>query len=170
MNSLQGEDLWFSPDRKEYVWATRKGVNSAPKFDRLWKIGQADDVVRHIGSLYNLRVSRIRAENVQTQLGSDNTLKVRSGQKAIQWAFVNNGIIPKLGREVWGNMNFIIHRKLSKMDKETGERKESPNRAKRMPQPVYPLRGFRIETIQYFISGTVYICTSPVVSLPPWIP
>src|SRR4051794_36369085 len=102
----------------------RQSLTCFGRQDRLTFVG-------NIGSLYNLRVSKTRAENVHTQLTSGNTLKLRPGQKAIQSAFVDNGTIPKLGREVWGKMHFVIYQKLENGQKEV--KKGAQIRAKTMP-------------------------------------
>jgi hypothetical protein len=74
----------------------------------LWKTGQTD-VRWEYWFVIQSAVSKTRAKNVHTQLTSGNTVKLRSGQKAIQSDFVDNGTIPRLGRGVWGKIHFIVY-------------------------------------------------------------
>ncbi|CAG8910004.1 unnamed protein product [Penicillium egyptiacum] len=109
VRGLHREDLRFSPDWKEYVWTSRKGIQPAPKFDRLWRPGQAQVVVGPFCSLYDPRIGRIRAKNIQTDITADNTLKLLSGKKSVQWVFVALDTMLQLGVEVRGKMHLIIY-------------------------------------------------------------
>ena len=49
-------------------------------------------------------------------------------------------------------------------------KKEGQSRMKTMHEIVYSLRGFRVETVQYFTNGTVYTLMTPVaITLDPMV-
>ncbi|KAJ9491014.1 hypothetical protein VN97_g2255 [Penicillium thymicola] len=81
VNSLRCEDLWYSPSWKEYIWTSRREQMPDPKFDYLWKLGQADIVRGPICSAISTKIARIRRENVQSRISEDHVMRLPSGKK-----------------------------------------------------------------------------------------
>ncbi|KAJ5427387.1 hypothetical protein N7465_002457 [Penicillium sp. CMV-2018d] len=108
INNLRWEDLWYSPSWKEYIWTYRKEQMPDPKFDSLWKPGQADVVRGPIFSTISGQIVRIRKENVQSHISEDNVMRLPSGKKACQWVFIQDDTINRLAEQIRGKMHFII--------------------------------------------------------------
>lgn len=108
INSLHREELWYSPDWKEYIWTCRKLRRPNQKFDRLWKDGQADVVKGHICSILSGRITSIHRENVHTQIRDEHTMRLPSGMRASQWMFLPDETIDRLSKEIRGKILFVI--------------------------------------------------------------
>ncbi|KAJ5945694.1 hypothetical protein N7454_002533 [Penicillium verhagenii] len=108
INSLQMENLWYSPNWKEYIWTCRRQATPHPKLDHLWRPGQADIVRGPICSTLSRQLVRIRRENIQTHINEDNVMRLLSGRKSTQWVFVQRDVINRLAEHIRGKMHFII--------------------------------------------------------------
>ncbi|KAJ6169066.1 hypothetical protein N7497_001909 [Penicillium chrysogenum] len=108
INSLRMENLWYSPNWKEYIWTCRRQATPHPKFDHLWRPGQADIVRGPICSTLSTQLVRIRRENIQSHITEDNVMQLLSGRKATQWVFVQRDVIDRLAEHIRGKMHFII--------------------------------------------------------------
>ncbi|KAJ5779241.1 hypothetical protein N7457_006961 [Penicillium paradoxum] len=107
VSSLRLENLWYSPNWKDYIWTCRKGIMPDPKFDYLWKPGRAD-IVRGPISTSSKEIIRIRREDVQSSINEDHVMCLPSGRKACQWVFVQHDTINLLAEQIRGKMHFII--------------------------------------------------------------
>ncbi|CAG7995905.1 unnamed protein product [Penicillium salamii] len=107
IDSLRMENLWYSPNWKEYVWTCRRQAPPHSKFDHL-QPGQADIVRGPICSTLSTQLVRIRREDVQSHITEDNVMRLRSGRKASQWVFVHRDVIGRLAQQIRGKMHFII--------------------------------------------------------------
>ncbi|CAG8888722.1 unnamed protein product [Penicillium egyptiacum] len=108
INSLRWENLWYSPNWKEYIWTCRREQMPHPKFDYLWQPGQADIVRGPICSTISTQIVRIRKENVQSRISEDHVMRLPSGKKASQWVFIQGDTINRLAEQIRGKMHFII--------------------------------------------------------------
>ncbi|KAL4785280.1 hypothetical protein BJX76DRAFT_325131 [Aspergillus varians] len=108
INCLHMENLWYSPNWKEYIWTCRRRRRPNPKFDKLWEQGQADVVRGHLCSTISRHVIRSPKESVQTQLTRENVMRLPSGRKASQWMFLQNNTIDRLAQEIRGKIHFFI--------------------------------------------------------------
>lgn len=108
IHGLHREELWYSPNWKEYIWTCRKGRRPNQKYDHLWERGQADVVRGHVCSTTSGQINRIREENVQTNINEENAMRLPSGKKASQWMFLQNNTIDRLAEEIRGKMHFTI--------------------------------------------------------------
>ncbi|MCJ1223709.1 hypothetical protein MMC12_000352 [Toensbergia leucococca] len=109
VNSLTSQELWYSPNWKEYVWYCR-GVKTLPaKFDSLWATGETDIIKGHICSYLSAQVTRIKQENVQTTMTEDFAMKIgSSGRKATQWAFMQRNSVERLREQIRGKIHIDI--------------------------------------------------------------
>ncbi|GAD94922.1 hypothetical protein PVAR5_3555 [Paecilomyces variotii No. 5] len=101
---LRKEELWSSPDWKEYIWTCRKMLVPRQKSH---KLSNAERIVSHICSRMNEHVIRLPMHDVQTRMTEDDVLRLPSGRKAIQWMF-SGAIAELLAREIRGKMHFDI--------------------------------------------------------------
>lgn len=79
-----------------------------PKFDYLWKLGQADIVRGPICSAISTKIARIRRENVQSRISEDHVMRLPSGKKASWWVFVQNDAVNQLAEQIRGKMHLVI--------------------------------------------------------------
>ncbi|CAG7975370.1 unnamed protein product [Penicillium olsonii] len=108
INNLRMENLGYSPNWKEYIWTCRRQATPHPRFDHLWRSGQADIVRGPICSTLSTQLVRIRTENIQSHITEDNVMQLLSGRKATQWVFVQRDGVDRLAEHIRGKMHFII--------------------------------------------------------------
>ncbi|CAG8017389.1 unnamed protein product [Penicillium olsonii] len=108
INNLRMENLGYSPNWKEYIWTCRRQATPHPRFDHLWRSGQADIVRGPICSTLSTQLVRIRRENIQSHITEDNVMQLLSGRKATQWVFVQRDGVDRLAEHIRGKMHFII--------------------------------------------------------------
>jgi hypothetical protein len=65
LESLRQQTLFFSPDRKEYVWYCKRGFLPPPKFDKLCKTGETDVIQGHTCKCPDNIITRSKKEGVQ---------------------------------------------------------------------------------------------------------
>ncbi|KAL1847572.1 hypothetical protein Plec18167_009439 [Paecilomyces lecythidis] len=104
VNRLHRENLWYSPDWKEYVWTCRKAMKPHQKFHRLLN---AELVISHICSSMSTHVTHIPSQDVQTRITEDDVMRLPSGRKAVQWMFPGD-IVELLEKEIRGKIHIDI--------------------------------------------------------------
>ena len=112
LSSTYIEELWFSPDWKEYIWYCKKGLNVGhlpAKFDKYWKPPRGADIVRgHIAGCHPSRYLRIDKADVQTKINEDDVL-MNGNQKATQWVVMNKGTADLIAVEIRGKVHIEVY-------------------------------------------------------------
>jgi hypothetical protein len=111
INTLRKQQLWYSPDWKEYIWYCRKGtsVGDPPaKFDKLWKAGQAQLIEGHICIRAPSTIPRIKKEELQEKISEDDVMYIE-GRKATQSAFMDEEVVKRLGIMVRGKIHIEVY-------------------------------------------------------------
>ncbi|KAI9832766.1 MAG: hypothetical protein M1819_003986 [Sarea resinae] len=107
VDSIRKQQLWYSPDWKEYVWYCRKGnsVGDPPaKFNKSWKAGQSQLVEGHICAREPTAIPRINKEELPEKITEGDVLNI-DGRKATQWAFVDAEVVERLSNLVRGKIH-----------------------------------------------------------------
>lgn len=107
IDRLRKKQLWYSHDWKEFVWYCRKMMTPPSRYDSFWKAGEADIIEGHICSSLSTQVTRLKREEVQTNLTEANVMRIGS-TKATQWAFVQRESADRLGQEMRGKIHIDI--------------------------------------------------------------
>ncbi|KAJ5173710.1 uncharacterized protein N7500_001641 [Penicillium coprophilum] len=115
LNNLYQEDLWFSPEWKEYVWTCRSMVQPDEKFDRLWKPGRAD-LVRGPICCVGDRIFAISEDDIQMSITESYVMRLSTGRKATQWVFLQNETITQLAEQIKGKLHFILFQATRRSD------------------------------------------------------
>lgn len=111
IDSLRKEQLWYSPDWKEYVWYCRKSGSAGTlpaKFDKLWKAGRAQLIEGHICARAPAVIPRIKKEEVQEKILEDDAMQF-AGRKASQSVFMNVEVVQRLALVVLGKVHIEIY-------------------------------------------------------------
>jgi hypothetical protein len=116
IDALRKEQLWYSPDWKEYVWYCRKwGSAGDPpaKFDKFWKAGQAQLIEGHICMRAPAVIPRIKKEEIQQRMSEDDVMYV-GGRKATQVVFMDTEVAARLGEVIRGKIHIEIYPAVAK--------------------------------------------------------
>ncbi|KAF1961511.1 hypothetical protein CC80DRAFT_437357 [Byssothecium circinans] len=113
IESLKKEELYYSPDWKEFVWTCPKGRITAPK--KFAKYTEAQLLKGHICKNVSSVVMRATAENLQQKLTEDNLMQISTG-KSTQWAFLRRQTAVLLASEIKGKVHIDVY--ASKMPQE----------------------------------------------------
>lgn len=94
-HSLRQQELWFSPNWKEYVWHCKKWMRPPAKFD---SYSGADLIKGHICTGAGTSIARVRKEDIQSSMSEDNLVMISSG-RATQWAIMQRSVNERMGIE-----------------------------------------------------------------------
>lgn len=111
MDTVRKQELWFSPDWKEYVWYCRKGGSAGfppAKFDKLWKHGQAQLVEGHICSRAPAIIPKIKKEELQQKTFEDSVMLIGT-KKATQSVFVDREVVQALSTMLRGKVHIEVY-------------------------------------------------------------
>ncbi|KAL8750730.1 MAG: hypothetical protein Q9184_006317 [Pyrenodesmia sp. 2 TL-2023] len=104
IDSLPTQQLWFSPNWKEYVWYGRKRLQPPPKFNDHERSAL---IKGHICRKMSRIITRIKIQDVQTTMNEDNLLFI-DGLKATQWAIKGANNQTNFDREIKGKIHIVI--------------------------------------------------------------
>ncbi|KAI4097851.1 MAG: hypothetical protein LQ344_000123 [Seirophora lacunosa] len=104
VDSLSTQEVWYGADWKEFVWSSRKRLNTAHKFSHLESSGLVKGDVCTKMSQY---IMRIEAQQVQTSMNEGNLL-FNDGVKATQWAIKGADKQKSFNQEIRGKIHIII--------------------------------------------------------------
>lgn len=108
IHAMRSEELWYSPDWKEYVWYCRKKTSPPLKFNKYWLDRSLDLMKGHICQVASTPLTRIKKEEVQSKMNEGMLLYLANGAKATQWVFLSDGSVAQLGEEMRGKVHIDI--------------------------------------------------------------
>jgi len=106
--SLRKQQLFYSPDWKEYIWYCKNGLTPPAKFDKFWKAGEAEVVEGHICGCPTQIIQRTKKEHVQQKITEDHLLVI-GGKKATQWVLMHREMAERFGEIARGNVYIDVH-------------------------------------------------------------
>ncbi|RMZ80401.1 hypothetical protein DV738_g2895, partial [Chaetothyriales sp. CBS 135597] len=113
--SLNTQELWYSPDWKEFVWLCRKLRRPPAKFQHLLN---AELIRGHICQGMGQVITNIDQHNVQTRISEDHIMRVpETNEKAKQFAFISSDVYYRLGDAVRGKLFVDVSRSFQSFDK-----------------------------------------------------
>ena len=104
IHGLRQQELWFSPNWKEYVWHCKKRKEPPIKYDSYWG---ADLIKGHISTGAGTSIKCIKKEEIQTSMSENNLVMISSG-RATQWVIMQRSVNERMGIEIRGKIHIDI--------------------------------------------------------------
>lgn len=118
MARLHREELYFSPEWKEYIWLCKKGRTLPAKFDKFAE--EADVMVGHICSVFNNIVTDLKKEEVQSQITGGFLFYLRNGTRATQTVIMKDRVAQDLAGWMRGKTHIAVTAPIRREQVNTG--------------------------------------------------
>lgn len=107
---LRQEELWFSPNWKEYIWYCKKRLRVGyppAKFDKYWK-PPGDIIKGHIAARHPSRYPIIDKADIEAKINEDDIL-MNGNKKSTQWVIMNKDTADRMAVEIRGKVHIEVY-------------------------------------------------------------